>query len=138
MDRATSKAPAPGVVPDYVDLIGAPFKFNGRGAGFYDCYGLVMELCRRTGVEIPDLRSPTEQQKIADLLTETEQRWVPCEMGPGAVLTIRVGRLVQHVAFVLTPRTFIHVWPDAHLGVAVERIEEWKHRIVGCYRYVAP
>ncbi len=38
----------------YDDLIGAPYKAHGRGNGGYDCYGLVIECCRRNGKTLKD------------------------------------------------------------------------------------
>lgn len=38
----------------YDDLLGAPYKPHGRGAGGYDCFGLVWEVCRRAGTPIDD------------------------------------------------------------------------------------
>lgn len=38
----------------YDDLLTAQYKPHGRGDGGYDCYGLVMECCRRAGTPIKD------------------------------------------------------------------------------------
>lgn len=122
-------------VPDYTDLIGKPFKYGGRGPEFYDCYGLVMELHKRAGKTIPDVLSPSEQAKIASLVETEVPAWTACERAPGAVLTMRIGRHVSHVALVISGTKFIHVWSQGALGVAVERISEWERRIVGCYQY---
>lgn len=37
------------------DLLGKPYKAHGRGEGGYDCYGLVIEVEKRFGHELPDL-----------------------------------------------------------------------------------
>lgn len=37
------------------DLLGAPYKVRGRGDGGYDCYGLVIECCRRAGTPLRDV-----------------------------------------------------------------------------------
>lgn len=37
------------------DLINKPYKVHGRGPGGYDCYGLVIECCRRAGTPLLDL-----------------------------------------------------------------------------------
>lgn len=123
------------LLPNYTDLIGKPFQYGGRGPDVFDCYGLVMELHRRVGKHIPDVLSPTEQAKIASLVESEVPTWTPCERAPGAVLTMRIGRHVSHVAMILSGTKFIHVWSQGAIGVAVERISEWERRIVGCYRY---
>ena len=48
----------------YDDLLNVPYKAHGRGDGGYDCYGLVVEMCRRAGTP---LRDP---YKVADLPSE--------------------------------------------------------------------
>ena len=50
------------------DLIGIPYKENGRGPDGYDCYGLVLTVCHRLGIDLPDrqelLKVPFEKVKI--------------------------------------------------------------------------
>lgn len=38
----------------YDDLLNVPYKAHGRGDGGYDCYGLVVEMCRRAGTPLRD------------------------------------------------------------------------------------
>ena len=38
----------------YDDLLNIPYKVHGRDRSGYDCYGLVMECCRRCGTPIAD------------------------------------------------------------------------------------
>lgn len=53
----------------FTDLIGVPYKEHGRGKdeGF-DCYGLVLECCRRAGTPLADLdyHSPSFSLAEAD------------------------------------------------------------------------
>lgn len=37
------------------DLLNAPYKAHGRGDGGFDCYGLVLECCRRAGTPLRDV-----------------------------------------------------------------------------------
>ena len=37
------------------DLLGKPYKAHGRGPDGYDCYGLVIEVEKRLGKDMPDL-----------------------------------------------------------------------------------
>lgn len=39
----------------YDDLLNIPFKKFGRDKSGYDCYGVVMECCRRAGTPLKDL-----------------------------------------------------------------------------------
>ena len=44
----------------YDDLLNTPYKPHGRGNGGYDCYGLVVEMCRRDGKTLADPYSVAE------------------------------------------------------------------------------
>lgn len=116
------------------DLIGKPFKWGGRGPDFYDCYGLVEEMSRRIGRSVPDYTSPTVHETIAQLIEKSVPFWTPCEEEPGAVATIRVGRHVAHVGFVLPYGKLLHSW-ELSGGVTREPIEAWKNRITGFYKF---
>jgi cell wall-associated NlpC family hydrolase len=133
----TDPAPAPGFVPEYVDLLGSRFAYGGRGPDVFDCYGLVMELHKRCGQTIPDVLSPDEQSRIATVVDKECQIWTPCQIGPGAVVTFRIGRYVSHVGLMLSKSKFIHIWEGSNLGVAVENISAWERRIAGVYRFNA-
>ena len=50
----------------YNDLLGAKYKPHGRGDGGYDCYGLVLECCRRAGTPIKDSNGKTEFARFLD------------------------------------------------------------------------
>jgi cell wall-associated NlpC family hydrolase len=120
------------------DLIGTPFKFRGRGPDFYDCYGLVMEVSRRFGVELPDYVYP-EVEDLPGAAAAIERHikgWKPCEMRPGAILHFKVLDTPSHVGIVLNKFDFIHCWELCH-GVMKEKIADWNkpHRLLGVYEY---
>lgn len=127
--------PAPNVEPAYADLIGKPFKLTGRGPDSFDCYGLVMELGRRAGWQLPDHQSPEVLRQVASVFAGCLPIWKPCEPGPGAVACIRMLGFITHVAWVLPHGRLIHVWEKSG-GVCVERISTWERRIAGFYRYI--
>ena len=117
------------------DLIGTPFLFGGRGPDFFDCYGLVMECSRRNGVVVPDFGFSSDQALISAMMGSTMPQWQETPCGPGAVVLLRVGRYVSHVGYMIDNDQMIHTW-DASGGVLIERIDVWKQRIVGFYKYV--
>ena len=119
---------------EYADLIGKQFKYGGRGPDFYDCYGLLMEMFRRNGQDIPDYGSPEEGRKIISLMLDKVQQWRETDIHPGAALLIRLTRSM-HVGFVLPYGKFIHTW-DKSGGITVEHMREWKGRILGSYEYI--
>lgn len=121
----------------YLDLLGKPFKYGGRSLedGGFDCYGVVVEMGRRTGQQFPE-RQFSESLDVNHALMATQMdEWEPCECRPGAVALIRILRHPCHVAFVINDYQFIHAWEGSN-GVVVERIEQWQKRIEGFYRYV--
>lgn len=124
---------------ELVDLIGVPFGYNERGPNAYDCYGLVKEIFRRDGIEVPDYTyradgvvmtavviSASSNEKIWEKLEEPE---------PGCCLVFKVpGNM--HVGYCLGRDEFIHSWEGSG-GVTIERLSfGWKNRLVGAYRYV--
>ncbi|WKZ86349.1 C40 family peptidase [Ralstonia pickettii] len=122
--------------PEYLDLIGVPFVYGGRGPDTFDCYGLVAELYRRAGQPIPDYRSPTDLAVIAAMMACEAQLWreVPAPKA-GAVALIRVGRHASHVGYCLDDMRMIHTWERTG-GVVIERLDTWKRHIIGFFEYV--
>lgn len=121
---------------DFADLIGVPFQYEGRGPDTYDCYGLVMECCRRThGVEIPDVKSPHQIEEIAAVLAGQLPSWREVEAKPGVVAVFRVKGYGAHVGFLLGRDRFLHTWERSG-GVCIERLSHWKNRVFGFYEYV--
>ena len=118
----------------WVDLIGVPYVLGARGPDSYDCYGLMMELHRRQGIEIKDYKSPTIPGEIAALFVcEAAVRWNECKNEIGACLLIRAGGMI-HIAMMLNEFDMIHTWKDSG-GVVVERVQPWLRKIIGFYRY---
>lgn len=117
------------------DLIGLPFKYGGRGPDFLDCYGLVMEMSRRNGVDLPDFGFADDQALVAAMMGATLPQWEEIERRPGAVVLIRVGRYAAHVGYMLDEHRMIHSWEHSH-GVTIISVDSWKQRIVGFYKYV--
>jgi len=122
---------------DYVDLIGTPFKYGGRSLadGGLDCYGVVVEMGRRTGQQFPE-RQFSENLAVNHALMACQlDEWVECDRQPGAVVLIRLKKVPCHVGFLIDEYEFLHAWEGTG-GVVVERIEDWQKRIEGFYRYV--
>lgn len=119
---------------NWIDLIGKPFRYGGRGPDHYDCYGLIMEMNRRNGVEIPDCVSPTNHQEIALLLSDQKRLWKEVSSPKvGDVVCIRIGRFVSHVGYLVSPSSMLHAWEST--GVLVEPLSVWSKRIDSYFRY---
>ncbi|GAL22935.1 phage tail fiber protein [Vibrio maritimus] len=107
---------------EYIDLIGVPFEYNAREPKrALDCYGLVRELHRRQGIELPDYFTPNEEaETIASLMAKGKVLWKPVEPKEGAVMLIRLGLHHWHVATYLGDDVFIHT-SEKTGGVCTER-----------------
>ena len=120
------------------DVIGAPFQLGGRGPA-YDCYGLVMECCRRAGVTLPD-------PFVSDVRVRAAKDWILTKLSGWAwVDHPAAGRVVElvpgpgvpaHVGYCLDAQRFLHVSDDG-AGVIISRLdrEPWQGRIRGFYTY---
>jgi cell wall-associated NlpC family hydrolase len=115
------------------DLIGKPFRFGGRGPDYYDCYGLVREIMARRGIEVPDYTSPTKGAQIIAAMLSGRVSWQQVGVRPHCVALIRLPASM-HVGYMLRPDLMIHAWERSG-GVLIERMPDWKHRIVGFYDY---
>jgi len=121
----------------HADLIGAPFKYSGRGPKAYDCYGLVMEMKRREGNPVPDFGFSMELPVIATMMAAVLPQWREIEKRPGAICLFRIKGLGAHVGYTLSDDRFIHVWEKSG-GVLTERFYEWKRRTIGFFEYAGP
>lgn len=95
----------------YDDLLGAAYKPHGRGDGGYDCYGLVLECCRRAGTPLQDpfviyesLPAGAEIPYINDFNNIREID------GPkaGAIAECMTGQNL-HVAYMVTAALALHI-----------------------------
>lgn len=120
------------------DLLGLPYVVGGRlpGTGT-DCFGLVVECCRRNGCPIPDPFTSSEHPMDA-------KRWIAERLGgwrltdrpvPGGVVELRSLEQPAHVGFILNDVQFLHSLKKT--GVVIGRLdrEPWRDRIVGFYVY---
>lgn len=130
---------------NFNDLIGVPFVNRGRNRFGYDCYGLVKEVYRRYGHEIPeyDLQYNYDDMcRVDELISgnvknypwkEISEPQVPC------LIAMRFGSpvgVVNHTAVYIGGGRFIHC--RERVGVCIDRISSpaWRRTIVGFYKYV--
>lgn len=136
-NKATKKVKLKKEAP-YVDLIGKKFVDGGRGPGAYDCWGLVCEVFRRYGMELPDYRiSCLESSRIGAKIDEERPAWVqyPKANPPvPSVVAIRFNSPVaNHLGVYVGGGRFLHT--AQKMGVNVDRIDHpyWRQRIEGFY-----
>lgn len=109
----------------WLDLIGVRYVEDGRDArGGLDCLGLVLEVSRRRGYDLPD---PTASR----LVEEWHRGWMQVdrpEAGDAVHWRLAGG---SHIGVVVAPGRVLHAAVGA--GVVVSRLGP-KHRAAGYYR----
>jgi probable lipoprotein NlpC len=117
-------------------LVGIPYKDHGRDASGMDCYGLVIEVLRRQGINIPDVfYSDTNNETNKKILKVLEEGIPNMELQKpeeGAVIEMLVFGEPSHVGVCLGDGTFIHALKK--VGVAIEPLSRYRHKIKGFYR----
>lgn len=99
----------------YNDLLGAKYKPHGRGDGGFDCYGLVLECCKRAGTPIKDPFQKYEHLPIgAELLYINDYNNIKEINAPktGAIAECKTGENL-HVAYMVTPQLALHITQKA-------------------------
>lgn len=120
------------------DLLGLPYVPGGRlpGRGT-DCFGLVLECCRRLGRPIPDPFTSSEQPMDArQWMVERLGGWCPTDQPvPGGVVELRSAEHPAHIGFLLDEVRFLHSMRKT--GVVIGRLDRdpWLSRVMGLYVY---
>ena len=89
----------------YDDLLNIPFKKAGRDKSGFDCYGVVMECCKRAGTPLKDLYSD-----IVDLPKDKVDAYIAGGLNVRQIDKAKVGALVYSI-----------YRGNAHVGYIVER-----------------
>ncbi|QFZ84628.1 hypothetical protein GFK26_18550 [Variovorax paradoxus] len=128
----------------YADLIGKPFLWRGRGEGGFDCFGLVLEMFKRAGQDMPEWDTPAEIAAVSGLVSVefSQSRWVRCERRPGAMVLFNMPLRIEnrrvlattHCGFMVTAQDFLHSWEKTG-GITTERLYEWERRVEGFYEF---
>ena len=106
------------------DLIGKPYKENGRGPECYDCYGLVEEISHRLGIDLPS---------FGFLCTEAMRYKFIKVLKPEAGDIVFIPS--DHVAIMENHNTMLQVM-DRHPVHRMKISHPWvRDRIEGFYRY---
>lgn len=120
---------------DVSDLIGIPYKEHGRGVDGYDCYGLVMEVERRIGVELPDYdyevhSDSLTNEKVEEAIDSGRAVKIPT-FADGAMVLVSNGRgQKSHIGVYVGDGMICHC--DKH-GVHLEPEGAFRARLQGIY-----
>lgn len=112
---------------DVNDILGKPYKAHARGPDAFDCYGLVIEVEKRLGKEMPDLYEKLTNEEIHNALitskAEGYKKVKEAEFGDVVVL-LEKGH-IHHVGVCLKHGEFIHCDKQ---GVRISRLNEFSNK----------
>lgn len=118
------------------DLLGLPFADGGRGPDTFDCWGLVVEVYKRYGVQLPNY--PIENYKasyVGDMIKKEFPKWKEVEQTypiPSVVLIqMSYESWANHVGVYIGNGLFIHAYKAS--GVTIARVKKWRASILGFY-----
>jgi cell wall-associated NlpC family hydrolase len=104
------------------DLLGKPFSDFGRGPDTFDCWGLVIEVAGRLGIEVPDYgRIVPDTEQVWHAYVDHHADYVRSEIIPGAIVLFRRMGSGLHFGIVIDPEHFLHA--DPSLGVVKVRMD---------------
>ena len=119
----------------YSDLLGIPFKYNGRTKEEgLDCLGLMLLMCVRLNISMPDHPSVIDRKLREAALEKGKEMFKEIKTpSPGSFVSIRVAGLVAHIGIMLDNIRFLHI--QRHKTVCIEKINDlkWKSRLDGFY-----
>ncbi len=104
---------------DVSDLIGCPFRENGRTRDGFDCYGLALEVERRFGKELADVVYSGCDQRLADEFAPLLNIRRAGRITAGTLIEMRRNGEV-HVGVALDGTRMIHA--TVNQGVRISRI----------------
>ncbi len=126
---------------DTAGLVGVRFVNGGRNAASgVDCWGLVMEVFQRAGIELPDFTVDAFACQAIDALAGQEavsrvweEVYSPQEGDAPLVVLMRMHpKLITHAGVYLGEDKIIHTMK--HTGAIISRIRVLKSNIAGYYR----
>ena len=94
----------------YEDLLNIPYKVHGRSMTGMDCYGLVLECCRRSGKVLPDFVYCSDKQphgSFPEYAARTGALACPRKKGAVAEYENQDGTL--HVGYMVDEENMLHM-----------------------------
>lgn len=122
----------------YDDLTDREYEDFCTGTDKDGCYGLVMEVCRRMGIELPDYRCLAMEISNQEKIEKYRSRFQEVEHPePGDLVLIRsVEGNEYHIAVVVERSWFLHATRENNVHKVRLNHPLYKSRIEGIYRHV--
>ncbi len=120
----------------YADLLGKRFRYGGRGPDEYDCYGLVMEIYKRIGVDLPDYGFADNYKGIDAMVQRFAINFkrLSFPVAPCIVAFMIWPPYVSHIGVVLEGDRFLHIMQRSQVSRERLSAPEWASRIAGYYQ----
>lgn len=132
----------------FTDLIGKPFSDQidiCYGPDFYSCYGLLVEVYKRFGIVVPKTNIAVcacKQASDREIETHVIKYWKKICDKPNTLLEVPTAFMIRssdpefshHIGIYIGNSRFIHI--TRNRNVVIDRVYEWKNRIIGCYKFV--
>lgn len=135
--------------PSVEDLVGVAYAEGGRAPRTgLDCWGVVIEACRRLGLAIPDpfigqtdySVSKAQAKGYSVGIFTDMTRWRPLqyhEQTRGSVIAFRNPHgYVDHAGVVLDTTRFLHALRDSGVIISRRTDEPWCRCVAGVYGYL--
>lgn len=124
---------------DFSDLLGKPYKEDGRGPDEYDCFGLCIEVLRRVGIMLPQEVYSHNYESLSSTIIEAKTtNYTRLEKPEPYCLVVFIVTppLATHVGIVLKDcKRFINTREKVNVCIEKLRHPFWKSRLDGFYRY---
>lgn len=121
---------------DCKDLVGIPFKEKGRDKTGLDCYGLVLMLLKKHGIDLPDFVYTKVDYISNNQVMQTAEKTIPNMKLDSpqelCIIEFSVYGLPSHVGVYIGEGFFIHASRSSGM-VCIEKLSKWKKKVVGYY-----
>ena len=104
----------------YDDLLNIPFKKFGRDKNGFDCYGVVMECCKRAGTPLKDL-----YDDIVDLPVDKVNDYISGGLNVKQIKEAKIGAIVYsmyhgntHVGYIVERGKVLHATIDKGVKIS--------------------
>lgn len=126
------------------DYIGKPYADHGRGPESFDCYGLVLAVLKKMGINAPDYGSQykhsEDDESVSKCIIGVSRGWTSVrldQVNPGDILVLRVAGIPIHIAVVISKGLMLHTLRGRNSVVESYTSKAWQGRIQEVLRWTA-
>lgn len=125
-------------IPEYIDLIGKPFEYSGRGPDKFDCYGLAVEIYKRAGFTLPDYQSTDIIEAQANGFIHGAEHYFEQVIKPrnlDIILFQIMPKYITHCGIYVGYGRFLHITRKTLVSCEELNNMIWKDKQRGFYRF---